>query len=144
MAAGDAHFFGPTMDSQVRKSLEPTVFVVDDDVTICRALERLLRSAGHAVETFTSAEAFLERRPVPEEGALVLDVHMPAISGPELQAQLAARGSKLRIFFISALDDGPTRAGVIAAGARGWFTKPLDGESLLAALGTPARAREAR
>lgn len=118
----------------------PTVFVVDDDATICRALERLLCSAGHAVETFTSPEAFLARRPLPLEGVLIVDVRMPAISGPTLQRRLIAAGSNLAIYFISAVDDAPTREGVLAAGARGWFTKPLDGESLLAALASSARA----
>lgn len=112
-----------------------TVFVIDDDVMVCKALERLLRSAGYDVETFTSAEAFLAREPRPASGALILDVSMPVMSGPELQARLAATHSELRILFISAIDDARVRDAVLAAGARHWFTKPLDDEALLAALG---------
>ena len=82
------------MEPPARPPLEPTVFVVDDDATILAALERLLRSAGLAVETFPSAKAFLERRPVPDEGALILDVQMPEIDGPMLQEWLITSGSK--------------------------------------------------
>jgi len=123
---------------------QPTVYVIDDDVTLRRAIERLLRSAGHAVETFGSAEEFLARRPLPEEGALIVDVRMPSITGPELQEELIARRSSLAIYFISAVDDATTRKRVLDAGARGWFTKPLDGESLLHALAGPERSLEAR
>ena len=111
-----------------------TVFVIDDDVMVCKALERLLRSAGYVVETFTSAESFLARRPRPLSGALILDVSMPVMSGPELQARLAAMHSELRILFITAIDDARVRDAALAAGARHWFTKPLDDEALLAAL----------
>lgn len=111
-----------------------TVFIVDDDPTVCRALARFLRSAGHAVETFGSAQAFLAREPLPEQGVLILDVCMPATSGPELQAELVARGSRLAIHFMSALDDAHVRESVLAAGAHSWLTKPVDGEELLARL----------
>jgi FixJ family two-component response regulator len=118
----------------------PTVFVIDDDVMVCKALERLLRSAGYGVETFTSAESFLARYPRHVSGALILDVSMPAMSGPELQARLSAMDSDLHILFISAIDDARVRDAVLAAGARHWFTKPLDGEALLAALDAPGRS----
>lgn len=111
-----------------------TVFIVDDDPTVCRALARFLRSAGLSVETFASAEAFLARQPLAEQGALILDVCMPSTSGPELQAELVARGTRLSIHFMSALDDDHVRESVLAAGARSWFTKPVDGEELLARL----------
>jgi FixJ family two-component response regulator len=120
-----------------------TVFVIDDDVTVCKALDRLLRSAGYDVETFTSAEAFLARHPHPGSGALILDVSMPVMSGPELQARLAAMDSDLEILFISAIDDARVRDAVLAAGARLWLTKPLDGEALLAALGSSASEKPA-
>ena len=105
------------------------VFVVDDDATICRALERLLRSAGRAVESFPSAEAFLARTPAPNTGWLLVDVCMPQMSGPELQARLTARGSVLQVIFMSALDDQHVRASVLSAGARRFFSKPVDGEA---------------
>jgi FixJ family two-component response regulator len=110
------------------------VFVVDDDPTICRALERLLRSAGHIVETFHSAEAFLERSPRPANGSLILDVRMPGMSGIELQRHLLAEGFRPRIFFLSSVDDPRTRSAALSDGALAWFSKPLDAEALLAAL----------
>jgi FixJ family two-component response regulator len=125
----------------MESSLEPKVFVVDDDVMICRALERLLRSAGHTVEVFTSPESFLEHARVPEGSIVILDVRMPSMSGPEVMERLIARGSSSRIFFVTADDDALVRRSVLAAGACGWFTKPLDGETLLAAVGNSARGR---
>lgn len=118
------------------------VYVVDDDTTIQRALERLLRSAGHAVETFGSAEAFLARAELPARGTLLLDVRMPGMSGPELQAHLLDQGYDPRIFFISSVDDEHVKDAALSAGALGWFSKPLDGAALLAAIGAAASADE--
>ena len=126
-----------SVDNRTRK-----VFVIDDDPMIRRALERLLRSAGYEVETFGSAEAFLAREPLPMEGTVLLDVRMSKMNGPALQQHLAATDHHLSIYFITADDDPRTRAAALAAGARGWFPKPLDGEALLAAL-RPADASAA-
>ena len=112
----------------------PNVFIVEDDAMVARALARFLRSAGHAVETFASASEFLARQPEPQQGLLLLDVCMPGTSGPELQALLRSRRSALQIHFMSALDDKLVRESVLAAGARSWFAKPIDGEALLAAF----------
>jgi FixJ family two-component response regulator len=121
----------------------PTVFLVEDDVMVLRALARFLRSAGHVVETFASAEEFLARKPVAEDGLLLLDVSMPGTSGPQLQTLLRARGSRLQFHFMSALDDRSVREAVLGAGARSWFTKPIDGDALLAALAAPPHASPA-
>lgn len=122
--------------SRSTRTVDPTwrVFVVDDDPTIRRALERLLRSAGHAVETFASAKEFLARSPRPTAGALILDARMPGMSGLDLQRRLALERCRLPIFFLSSVDDARTRATAIAEGALAWFSKPLDAEVLLAAL----------
>lgn len=114
--------------------LRSRVFVVDDDPTIRRALERLLRSAGHVVEMFDSAEAFLERSPRPTSGTLILDVRMPGMGGVELQRQLVHEGFQPRILFLSSVDDPRTRNAALANGAHAWFSKPLDTEALLAAI----------
>jgi FixJ family two-component response regulator len=129
------------MDQPLESQTGATIFIVDDDAMVRRALARFLRSAGHSVETFGSAEAFLARDPAPERGFLLLDVSMPKKSGPELQAELRARGSALDVHFMSALDDALTRERVLAAGARAWFAKPIDGEALLAALASTRRSR---
>jgi FixJ family two-component response regulator len=110
------------------------VFVVDDDRTLRQALERLLRAVGYVVETFASAEEFLGSGRAGSEGALITDVRMPGMGGPALYMRLARDGSTLRTFLISAVEDEQVRASVLAAGACGWFTKPLDEETLVAAL----------
>ena len=109
----------------------PDIFVVDDDPEVGHALGRLLRSAGYAVASFTSAEAFLLDYPAPSTGLLVVDVRMPRMTGPELQRCLVARGSRIPRLFISAVDDERVRAQVLADGASGWLRKPVEGEDLL-------------
>jgi CheY-like chemotaxis protein len=78
-------------------SLLPTVFVVDDDAAVLRSLERLLRSEGLKVATFTSAREFLERHDPDSPGCLLLDVAMPGMNGLELQRVLIADGQELPI-----------------------------------------------
>lgn len=110
------------------------IFVVDDDSTLRTALERLLRSVGYVVETFASAEAFIASGRADERGALLVDVRMPGMSGPTLHKKLAREGTRLHTFLMSAVEDEHVRRSVLAAGACGWFTKPLDGKALVAAL----------
>ncbi|MBK7641627.1 MAG: response regulator [Planctomycetes bacterium] len=122
------------MDGTQQTAHGATVFIVDDDAMVRRALARLLHSAGHQAETFESARAFLARTPAAEQGIVLLDVCMPGRSGPELQQDLLDRGSRLEILFMSALDDAHVRERVLVAGARAWLTKPVDAEQLLALL----------
>jgi FixJ family two-component response regulator len=130
-----------TMPTPHESARSTTVYIVDDDAMVVRALARFLRSAGHTVETFDSAEAFLKRAPAPAGGCLLLDVCMPGMSGPELQLALLERGTQLELFFMSALDDLRLREQVLAAGARSWFSKPIDGELLLDAFASNRRMR---
>jgi FixJ family two-component response regulator len=111
-----------------------TVFVVDDDLSVRRGLERLLRSAGYTVETFGSALDFLERGGVDDGGCLVLDIRMPGLSGFDLQQTLVARGSLLPIIFITGHGDIPMAVRAIKAGAADFLTKPFDDTALLAAV----------
>ena len=122
------------MSSSDREGSASRVFVVDDDDTLRHALERFLRSAGFVVETFGSAEEFIDSGQTDARGALVVDVRMPGMGGPALQRQLDRTGSPLRTFVISAVEDENVREAVLASGACGWFTKPLDGEALVTAL----------
>jgi FixJ family two-component response regulator len=117
---------------------DSTIFIVEDDAMVARALARFLRSAGLPVETFGSAEEFLARRPEARQGQLLLDVSLPGSSGPELQSQLRSRGSTLQLHFMSAVEDPGLRQSVLAAGARSWFTKPIDGAELLLAFAAQA------
>jgi FixJ family two-component response regulator len=123
---------------------DPSIFIVDDDVMLARALARLLRSAGHEVEMFHSAAAFLAREPVPAAGFLLLDVSMPGMSGPELHEKLRQRGSQLRVHLMSALDDARTRERALAAGVCAWFAKPVDTDALLAAVANETGAQPAK
>ena len=74
-----------------------TIYVVDDDESIRRALKRLLRSVGYDALTFESAEKFIEFAPEPGEGCLVLDIHLPKMTGLELQEKLISSGTKYSI-----------------------------------------------
>ncbi|MGK3963414.1 response regulator transcription factor [Sorangium sp. So ce118] len=125
----------------------PTVFVVDDDPSVLRALERLLRAAGHAVEAYASPGAFLERAPSERPGCAVIDLRMPGLDGIELQEQLSRRGCPLPIVFLTGHGDVPSSVRAMKAGATDFLTKPCDDTDLLAAVARAierdARARAA-
>src|SRR5262245_65135781 len=112
----------------------PLICVVDDDVSILRALQRLFRSGNYAVRTFTSAEAFLASEYRPLAGCLVLDVHLGGLSGIELQEHLAASGVQTPVVFITAHDDAVTRERAHRAGAIEYLRKPFDDVALLDAV----------
>ncbi len=112
----------------------PMVFVVDDDLSVRRSLNRLLRSAGFVVETFESAGDFLRQGLGKACGCLILDVRMPDMSGLELQEQLGSSGSTLPIIFITAHHAADAREQAMAAGAVAFINKPFDQEDLLTAL----------
>lgn len=114
---------------------ETTVFVVDDDLSIGKGLGRLLRSAGYKVETFSSAQNFLEADPRTGGGAcLILDVKMPGLNGLELQEELQSRGNAMPIVFISGHGDIPMSVKAIKKGAIDFLTKPFDDKDLLNAV----------
>ena len=117
------------------------IFVVDDDPSIRRSLERLLRAAGHLVETFVSARQFLERGDLAAPGCLVLDVRMPGQSGLDLQHVLEAAGHHIPVIFITGHADQPLAQQAMQAGAVGLLNKPFDGQELLDAI---RRALDAR
>ena len=111
-----------------------TICVIDDDVSVRKALRRLLRSAGLAVETFGTAEEFLCRGDPGEPGCLVLDVYMPGMGGLELQQLLAAHGRLVPIIFVTGHEDEAARRRALQAGAVAFFYKPFDRQALLDAL----------
>ena len=108
------------------------VCVVDDDESIRKGLSRLFRSAAIQVETFPSAQGYLDRRIHEGPCCVVLDVQMPGIGGLELQKELATRGEQ--IVFITGHGDVPMCAGAMKAGAVDFLAKPFDEEDLLAAV----------
>jgi FixJ family two-component response regulator len=107
------------------------IAIVDDDPSLLRALHRLVQSNGYAVESFTSARAFLDASTRP--ACLVLDVHLNG-TGFELQERLAADGMKTPIIFITADDDDSTRRRIETSGAVAYLWKPVDGQALLRAI----------
>ena len=112
---------------------DPVVFVVDDDPSVRRSTERLLRSAGLTVQTYSSAQEFL-RHPPEGPACLVLDVRMPGLSGMDLQRELAQSGIHIPIIFITAHGDIPMSVRAMKAGAVEFLTKPFRSRSLLDAV----------
>jgi FixJ family two-component response regulator len=113
-----------------------TVFVVDDDAAVARAIARLLRADGWHVKTFGSAEAFLAARDGEVSGCLVLDVNLPGLDGLALQQRLRETGEVLPIVFLTGHGDIPMSVRAIKAGAADFLTKPVEGDALTAAIRT--------
>jgi FixJ family two-component response regulator len=111
----------------------PTVFVIDDDADVRRALTRLLESAGWHVATFPSAQRFLEASD-DARGCIVLDLAMPGLNGLELQEALEARGSVLPVVFLTGRGDVASSVSAMKRGAVDFLEKPVDDERLLAAV----------
>ena len=111
-----------------------TICVVDDDPSVCKALSRLIKSAGFNVKTYGSAQEFLDDDHIEEPDLLVLDVRMPGMNGLDLQNHLAASGYKIPIVFITAHENGMAKTKATAAGAVAFFQKPLDEKDLLGAI----------
>ena len=112
------------------------VFVVDDDASVRKSLERLLTSVGYKVQTFDSARAFLARPQMPAEGpqCLILDIRMPGVSGLDLQTSLRSSGATIPIIFSTGFGDIASSVRAMKIGAVDFLTKPIDEEELLAAV----------
>lgn len=113
---------------------DPIVFVVDDDASVRRSTERLIRSAGLEVQSFASGRDFL-KHPLSERPAcLILDVRMPGLSGMDLQQELGSLGRDIPIIFVSAHGDIPMTVRAIKAGAVEFLPKPVRGDVLVEAV----------
>ena len=112
----------------------PLVCVVDDDLSILRALRRMLGACGYDVETFASAEEFLCRPVHADIACLVLDVHLGGLDGFALQERLAEAGVRVPFVMITARDDVAARDRARLAGAADYLCKPFDDAVLLAAI----------
>jgi FixJ family two-component response regulator len=113
---------------------ELVIAIVDDDVSMLRALRRLLRSVGFAVVTYASVEEFLQSGLQARIGCLVLDVMMPGMSGLDLLDRLAASGMTLPGIIITACTDEQTRLRAEQAGVVAYLRKPFEEEALLEAI----------
>ncbi len=112
----------------------PNVFVVDDDLGVRKALERLLRSAGYQPESFASAEEFLCRSQFEGPGCLLLDIRLPGLNGLEVQQMLADAAQHLAIVFITGHADIPMSVHAMKAGAVDFLPKPFTDDDLLQAV----------
>jgi len=97
-------------------------------------MKNLIRALGYSVDAFDSAKAFLESNTVQTASCLISDIHMPEMSGVELQRHLSAAGHWTPIIFMTARPNDATRACVIGDGAIGYLGEPLCERSLLASL----------
>ena len=112
----------------------PAVFVIDDDPSMRRSLDTLLRSVALDVHLFSSAEEFMHAKRPETPGCLLLDVRMPGMSGLTFQQELAKAGIGLPIIFISGHGDVPMTVRAMKAGAVEFLTKPFDDQVLLDAI----------
>jgi len=119
--------------SPAAPQVKPTVFVVDDDVSVRESLELLLRFEGWQTETFASARDFLARPRALTPSCLVLDVSLPDLNGLDLQKLIADR-TDVPVIFITGHGDIPVAVRAMKAGAVEFLTKPFDDEVLLGAI----------
>lgn len=110
---------------------KPLVYVVDDDPSVLRSVERLLRSVGYDLETFTSAQEFLDFQHPDTPSCLILDVKMPGLSGLELQERLTDKEISLPIIFITGHGTVPASVKAMKAGAVDFLLKPFSPTDLL-------------
>ena len=122
-------------DKELRRG--QTLFVVDDDPAIRRALFRLARAMGYGAETYGSAEEFLADPPSTESkpGCILLDVSLPGLSGPELHKQLREDGWNVPVIYVTAHDDPITRATIEQTDAAATFAKPIEVAALIDMIG---------
>ena len=126
------------------------ISVVDDDESVRKALGRLLSSLDYQAETFDSGRAFLDSLADRCPDFLVLDLHMPGLSGLDVLQQLTRTPVPVRVIVITAYDEPETQTQCLAAGALAYLRKPLDEQVLLGAIrttgghnGRPKRSIEA-
>lgn len=119
----------------------PLVSVVDDDESVRESLPHLLRQFGFAAQAFSSAEDFLASAFVGETRCLILDIAMPGMSGPALQAELSRGRQTIPIVFITAHADEAVRPRVLEAGAVECLFKPFSAAALRAAVDAALRVK---
>jgi len=112
----------------------PMISIIDDDESVREALWGLVRSVGYAVNTFSSAEEFVNSDQLGKADCLILDVAMPGMGGIELQRRLVADNSRVPVIFITAHEDEEIRAQAFRNGAEAFLIKPFNEEALLDAI----------
>ena len=135
-------------ENLTQSSAQPTVYIVDDDRSMCESMCWLVETLGVPVKAFRSAASFLEAYDARIPGCLVVDVVMPAMSGLELQEQLGRSGVEIPVIIVTALRDVRTAVRAMKNGAVEFLEKPFDDQVLLEqirrALALDVRLREER
>ena len=112
----------------------PTICLVDDDASVLKATSRLLASSGWKVESFLDPIAFLRYAEASRPRVAVLDVIMPVMNGLEVQTQLQTVSPATRVIILTSKDDPSVRSKAMAAGATGFFLKPVNDKEFLAGV----------
>ena len=112
----------------------PVISIIDDDPSVREATRCLVRSLGYQAQAFSSAEEYLQSDHVEGSSCLITDLHMPGMSGADLQDRLIAEGRQIPMIFMTAYYEERIRDQVMDAGAFGFLRKPFDDESLIACL----------
>src|SRR5882672_10132025 len=125
-------------DAQARgtAATKPIVFVVDDDPSVCEALNSLFRSVGLRVELFGSAAEFLQRKTPDSASCLVLDIRLPGVGGLDFQHQLLKANIRIPIIFVTGHGDVPMSVRAMKAGAVDFLAKPFRDQDMLDAVAT--------
>jgi FixJ family two-component response regulator len=113
-------------------SQTPLIAIVDDNASVCEAMQRLVEASGFAAEAFSSAEEFLQSERLNQTECLITDVQLPGMSGFQLQSHLSVSGSRIPIIVITAFPVEDRRA--LAAGAICFLRKPVVKEDLLTCI----------
>jgi CheY-like chemotaxis protein len=121
-------------DRSARMPGKQLISIVEDDTRVAESLKRFVLSLGYASDAFATAEEYLESGLLRATACLICDVHLPGMSGPDLQARLLADGHRTPIVFVTGGFSETTRVRVLAAGAVGYFVKPFDPRALIGCL----------
>ncbi len=114
----------------------PTVYLIDDDERILKAVKRLLGTFGHYVEAYSSAEKFLERHDPDAPGCAIMDLDLPGMDGLAVQERLATESVRRPVIFLTGQGDIAATVRAMKAGAVDFLTKPVNAACLLAAVST--------
>jgi FixJ family two-component response regulator len=129
-------------EAGITKRRKPLIAIVEDNESVCRELEKLVRSEGMEAGTFISGEEFIdlvERAPWLHVDCVVLDVHMPKINGLEVQERLSQLGKTMPVVFMTADDRPGVREKALGAGAVAFLHKPFDPELFIKTLNEAVR-----
>jgi FixJ family two-component response regulator len=118
----------------MKAAAAPTVFIIDDDHGMRRAVQDLVESVGLRAESFATGQEFLNKKRTSDPSCLVLDVRLPQISGLDFQRRLAEIGMQIPIIFITAHGDIPMSVRALKSGAVEFLTKPFRDQDLLDAI----------